>query len=298
MTVVAVAAFALAMLASSTASPAAVEPSPLAVAPLTPWVQRLHTVEVEIGGRKARMLFDSGGGVTMVTSAFAKTIGCEPYGQLTGFTMTGEQGKPRKCGTHSLRVGAHVARIELLAGGDEGAPPGAAPIDGILSLNAFEGQAITIDLGDRQLIVESPASLAARTAGKTGGDIRLMREMGGLGLSAFQRIPGPKGDLWFLVDSNNQARTRMSPAALGEWSIDAAAIAAGLADSVKTIPVALAIPGQHGTPEDGPVQVAPKDIIYDGVLNERLVFWHNVTLDLAQLKSWYIFDPKPQPEAR
>lgn len=295
---VALAAFAWALAAAATPAPAAVDPGPIAVAPLTPWVQRLHTVEVEIGGQKARMLFDSGGGVTLVTSAFAKKIGCEPYGRLTGFTMTGEKGTPRKCGTHTLRMGAHAAAIELLVGGDEGAPPGAPAIDGILSLNAFEGQAITIDFGDRQLIVESPASLAVRTAGKPGGDIRLMREMGGLGLSAFQRIPGPKGDLWFLVDSNNQARTRMSPAALGEWNVDEASIAAGLADPARTVPVALAIPGQHGTPEDGPVQVAPKDIIYDGVLNERLVFWHNVTLDLSRLKAWYIFDPRPQADAR
>ncbi|MDQ2701344.1 MAG: retroviral-like aspartic protease family protein [Pseudomonadota bacterium] len=290
---VAVAAFALALLASSPAVPTATDPAPIAVAPLAPWIQRLHTIEVEIEGQKARMLFDSGAGVTLVTSAFAKKIGCEPYGQLTGFTMTGEKGTPRKCGSHTLQVGAHAATIELLVGGDEGTPPGAPVIDGILGLNAFEGHAITIDFGDRQLIVESPASLAARTAGLEGGEIRLMREMGGLGLSAFQRISGPKGNLWFLVDSNNQARTRMSPAGLGEFGIDEASITAGLADPAKTIPLALTIPGQHGTPEDGPVQVAPKDIIYDGALNERLVFWHNVTLDLAQLKSWYVFDPKP-----
>ena len=45
---------------------------------------------------------------------------------------------------------------------------------------------------------------------------------------------------------------------------------------------------------DGPTEVAPKDIIYDGALNERLVYWHNVTLDLKGRKAWFVFDPKPE----
>jgi hypothetical protein len=39
-------------------------------------------------------------------------------------------------------------------------------------------------------------------------------------------------------------------------------------------------------------------LIYDGALNERLVFWHNVTLDLAHGKSWFVFDPKPENDAK
>lgn len=256
-------------------------------AKLSPWIQRLKTVDVLIDGKTAKMLFDSGGAVTLVSPAFAEKIGCKPYGRLTGFTMTGSTGHPKKCGMRDLQLGSYKTRIDVLAG-DGFAPPGAPEIDGIISLNAFEDQAVTIDLGDNLLVLESDASLQQRVANKPGAPIRVMRAMGGLGLTTFARVEGTKGDLWFLIDSNNQARTRVSPGALEELGIAADVVDDAIANS-KSIAVPIKVDGVA----DGPAEVAPKDIIYDGALNERLVYWHNVTLDLKDRKAWFIFDPKP-----
>ncbi|WP_158703095.1 aspartyl protease family protein [Allosphingosinicella vermicomposti] len=276
------------LIASLVSAPAAQAlPSPVE-AKLSPWIQRLKTVEVMIDGHPAKMLFDSGGAVTLVTPAFAKKIGCDPYGRLTGFNMAGTPGYPKKCGQREIRIGAYKTRIDLLSGDNLG-PPGAPEIDGILSLDAFADQKLTIDLSGDRIVIETEASLQKRVGNRPPVPIRIMRAMGGLGLTTFAKVQGPKGDLWFLIDSNNQARTRVSPGALEEFGIAGNVVSEAVAN-VKTIPLDIRIEGV----EEGPTDVAPKDIIYDGVLNERFVYWHNVTLDLKEKRAWYVFDPKSE----
>ena len=73
--------FLLASLAASAASARAVEhqfAKPLVVK-LQPYVGDLVTLSLEVGGRRGKFLFDTGGGITMLTPAFAKRGTDESY---------------------------------------------------------------------------------------------------------------------------------------------------------------------------------------------------------------------------
>ena len=59
--------------------------------PLSRYGAKQFTVEAEVAGRKRTFLFDTGEGVTMVSPALAKEIGCDPWGNVTAFRMLGER---------------------------------------------------------------------------------------------------------------------------------------------------------------------------------------------------------------
>ena len=36
-------------------------------------------------------MFDTGGGISYISPSFAQTVGCRVWGQITGFTLTGQR---------------------------------------------------------------------------------------------------------------------------------------------------------------------------------------------------------------
>jgi len=260
---------------------------PIAIASLSPYVGRLVSIEATIGGHKGRFLLDTGGGVTALAPDFAKSIGCTPYGEVSGFRMTGERVRAPRCGAREIAIGKYRSTVDtwvidlpaLL-------PKGVPSIDGLIALDAFDGQVITLDLGDRQLIIESPQSVAERTSGDKPAAIRLSREMGGMGLTAFASISAKTGELWFLIDSANLANVLASRGALAQWGFSPAEIDQALKSPQVEVPVA--INGAANVAR----QVTARDLIYDGALNEEILFHFNVTMDLKQQRAWYKLDVK------
>ena len=51
----------------------------------------LWAVDLNVGGRDATFLIDTGAGVTIVDRALAEDLGLEEYGRATGHRMTGER---------------------------------------------------------------------------------------------------------------------------------------------------------------------------------------------------------------
>ena len=168
---------------------------------LKPLRERLRTIEVTINGHTSDFLFDTGGGITTITPAFAAKIGCKPWGRITGHRMFGDRLDMQRC--DDVTVQAQGVRFEpttlavfdptpLLA-------PGAAVPDGTLALDVFKDRVVTLDVAGNRLTIEDEASLARRIEGATELPMRVSREV--WGVDPYVGVDTEQGRLWMLLDS-------------------------------------------------------------------------------------------------
>lgn len=232
----------------------------------------LREVSVVIGADTLNFLFDTGGGVTVISPAIAERIGCAPLGRSHGYRMTGESIETPVCADVPLQVAGVDVRGEVsvldmmkILG------PKAPHVDGMISLRTFAGRALTLDLASNRLVLETTASLARRFAAMTEVPMRLATGLAGGELDVFVGVPAGDARLWLLWDSGNQG-----PTFLG-------------ANAAKLLGVEPG-PGREHTIRIGSREVlAPvlvKEIIHDGVLNARLVERAVWTLDLGTSRMW------------
>ena len=141
-------------------APAPVSAAPAAVLQLEPY-RRTVAVRVMANGTPGLFAFDTAAGHSIASPEFAAAAGCKPWGELGGFTMTGKHlGMPR-CDGLTFTVGGHRLRAPV-AGVMQVAElfaKDAPPIEGLLALDAFAGQTLTLDFAGGKLYVESPASV-------------------------------------------------------------------------------------------------------------------------------------------
>jgi len=261
-----------ALTASTSAAPLA---APVTI-PFTRGPAHLRTIRVRVGTDSADYLFDTGGGITVISPQDSASLGCTPGGRGFGVRLTGEVLSGRTCANVALGVGpfrvisdAGVMDLARLLG------PNAPPVRGMISLNAFEGRTLTLDLAHEQMIVETPASREARVRHMTPVPMRFATGEHGGQLAVYVGLKAKNGAmLWMEWDSENNASTLISPEALALLGGDSTR-------RMTDLPVALA-PGM-----DVVVPVATKaNMIHDGVLSagfmERAVW----TVDLAQGRLW------------
>lgn len=257
--------------------------APQAVLTMSPFIERTKIIEVMIDGQPARMMFDTGAGITTISPDLARRIGCTPHGLIVGHRLTGQAVQTQKCGEHRVTVGGHEGTADL-AVLDPGSllPPGTPQLDGFIGLDALDGAVITLDLADNRLILETMESLAERIGDDPGAPLRRQRESGGRGLTVFAPIEAQVGSLWFLVDSGNMANIMVPPETLEQWGFTPdEARAAAASGAPTTVPLnILAAPRS-------PERVRVREMIHDGVLNEGLIAAYEVTLDLANDRIWY-----------
>lgn len=244
---------------------------------LSDYLQVMQTVNIDIGGHSLPFLFDTAGGATLVTPTVADTIGCKPFGRVTGFRHDGSRIDMPRCGLIDMYVGVLPLRAEagvfdLMALLPEGAPK----LGGIVSLQTLGMHPWTLDMSSRTLTLETPASLVQRTAGMREIQVRPSTQGGGAGFDLFMKVDAPEGDLWLEIDSGNAAGLILSPHALAQLGIEKPQ------DDNATVPVALQISG-FGT------YAAPaivKDTIYDGLLDVRFLKAHRLSVDPTTGKAW------------
>jgi hypothetical protein len=244
------------------------------VIPLHPYAGRLRTVRVLVAGDSLDFLFDTGGGVTVVSPAVAERIGCTPTGRRVGFRMTGERLDAATCPDVPLAIGGVATRGEAgvfdmmaLLGREN------RPVHGMISLRSFAGRTVTVDLVGNRLVLETPATLAERTRGMTPVRARVATGQDGSQAVLFVGLPVRDRELWLELDSAHQLATFLAPHS---------ARLLGLADSVTRAEIVL--PLAHGVDVRAPVIV--KDVIYDGVLSGGLMERGVWTLDLARGHAW------------
>lgn len=267
-------AAATALLATLVAPLAARAAGAPTVARLEPYVAGLVTLSVEVGGHPSRLIFDTAGGLTLVTPQLAAEIGCRPFGRLTGFRHDGTPIHAERCGPLAVAAGPlrserEVAVFDLMA-----LLGGAPPVDGIVGLDLFEATPLTLDLEAGEVVFETPESLAGRTRDAARLEIRLARQAGGAGLDLFVAADTPQGRIWLEWDSGNSGPVRIAPHAARQlgWELSAETPSPRQLDVVGLGPVA--------------IEVLAKEMIYDGLLNNRFVRDFVWTLDLERGELW------------
>lgn len=234
----------------------------------------LWTVPVTVNGKTGRFFLDTGGGRTLLETGFAAGVDCAFWGRTTGFNMFGEKGEGPRCDQARIASGDVAltsADVGVIDWGDRWGAD--RKPDGLLSLDAFDGKAITLDQKAAALTIETAQSLASRTAAMREVPMRLARECSGACLTVFVGVPTMAGMAWLTLDSG-----------AGGVSL----IARDYAELFGLKPDGgeqrLDYELAPGIRADSPVVVT--DMIMDGNLGQPFLSRHVVTLDLAQGRAW------------
>jgi hypothetical protein len=234
----------------------------------------LRTVQVVMAGDTLDFLFDTGGGVTVISPELARRTGCEPSGRMHGYRMTGQHLETPVCRDVALAVGGFATTTEAsvfdlmsVLG------PDAPRVDGMISLRTFAGRTLTLDLPGGRLTVETAESLPARVRGMTPVDVRLATGLEGGALTAYVGVPVGVAVWWLGWDSGHQGTTFVAP-----WV--AAALAMDSTEPSADRRLALA-PGLEVL-----MPVERKEIIHDGMLSAAAIARAVWTVDLAAERMW------------
>ena len=234
----------------------------------------LWKVHVTVKGKPGDFLFDTGGGVTLMTEEFSRGIDCKFWGRNTGYNMFGKRKDGPHCDGVEIRAGG-VALTPVSIGkidfGDQF--PGDKSPEGLLSLDAFDGKAITLDQRAATLTVETPASLARRIKGMKELPARIARECSARCLSVFLGVPTKEGMTWLILDSGAGGVSLISKDHAELFGLDPEAKEQRL--KYEAAP---------GTPIDSPVLVT--DMIMDGNLGQPFMSRYVITFDLAHGRLW------------
>lgn len=244
--------------------------------PLGAYVGQLKTIEMVIDDRKATLIFDTAAGITSITPEFARGIGCRPGAPITAFRMDGERVPMLRCESRRFRVAGVSGHRDLgVLDLRSILPPDLPPVDGVAGLDLFDGRSVTILPGLRAVRVESPSTMRRSTKGLPAARLRLSREAGGMGLTAFAPAQTRAGTAWLLLDSANLAGVRLHP-----WVFDAL----HGAESREQENLNLALEGADGeTVEAWRVDA----LIYDGALDAGFLSRYSITLDLQHGRAWW-----------
>jgi hypothetical protein len=237
----------------------------------------MMTLRADVFGHEGSFVFDTGGGVTYISPAFAQTVGCKPWGQLSGFVLTGQRLDMQRCDDLTFDIDGRWFRAPIAGVFDlmKYMPPNVPKIDGSIGLDLFAGRVVTLSLADRIVILESSASLKQRM--RTGKEIsvRLVRELEGIALAVVVGVFTPQGTAWMEFDSGN-----------GGANVIAKHIAPllNLKTDVKgPQPAKFMLVG--GVPVGGDARVNDT-LIMDGNIGTRFMIDWDITFDLAKGRAW------------
>ena len=253
--------------------------APVAVIKLEPYQNNpdLPTVAASVNGHAGTFAFDSGEGVSMITPEFAQAIGCKPWGRVTGFQMNGGRIDTPRCDDIAFEV-AHqrfAVPSAIVFDFTKFFKPDQPRLDGSLGFDLFVGRAITFSLSGRKIVVESPASLAARVAKGTEVPIRIVRDAQGLALTVDIGAPTPDGMAWMELDSGGGQSIIIGKHIASLFKLDP--------ESKGTQTVRFTLAGK--IPVEAPARVMDQ-MIMDGNINVPFLKKWDVTLDFAKGKAW------------
>ena len=242
--------------------------------PLKDYIAGLRLVEVKIEGSTGQFIFDSAGGLSLITPEFSRALGVEPFGRVTAFKHTGERVQFQRIPVRGLSVGGvRMQQTELVSFDVMKLLEGAPVVQGVIALNTFDGAALTIDFAKNRLILENKDSLSKRIEEMKSLQIRCARQSGGAALDVFVAVGSPRGTLWLELDSGNAGPVLVSPHAAEQL---------GLKLNGETTAAKLRL----SPALEYSCILASKETIYDGVLNATFFQQHVVTLDLRNMRAW------------
>ena len=234
----------------------------------------LWKVHVTVKGKPGDFLLDTGGGVTFLSEDFSKGVECKFWGRNTGYNMFGKRSDSPHCDNVQINAGdvaltpVNVGKIDF---GDQFA--GDKTPDGLLSLDAFDGKAITLDQKAGTLTIETPASLVKRTRTMKELPFRISRECSARCLSVFVGVPTREGMTWLILDSGAGGVSLISKDHAKLFGLDPEAKEQRFKYEIAP-----------GVPVDSPVIVT--DMIMDGNLGQPFMSQYVITFDLANARLW------------
>lgn len=235
------------------------------------------TVDATVGGKKRTFLFDTGEGVTMISPRIAHDIDCQPWGNITGFRMTGERMDVPRCDNVKFDFsGASFTAPTTMVFDLRKIDPELNKLDGSIGLDLFAGRTITIQFASRKVIVETEQSAADRAHRGIEVPIRLSRPSEGLALDVNMGVDTSRGRAWMELDSGNAGPTifvspQIAPLlGLRTDTREAQAVNARLAPGVDFV---------------GRARVFP-NMIMDGNIGMQFMGKHDLTLDLRAGRAW------------
>jgi hypothetical protein len=238
--------------------------------PLNEYVGRLRTVDVVVNGQAARLIFDTGAGVSALTPAFAARAGCRASGRLVGHRMEGQQVVFQRCAAMQLSIGDRTIRRELAVLDLAGVlPEGLPPVDGVIGLDVFEGQRLTVGANLSWLDISRSRRVAP--SGAHEGRMRIASEADGAGLTVFVAAETSTLDIWLLLDSANLSGVQVHTTALEMLD------AVGGSVNLRVI----------GTPPTSVQARSSAQLIHDGALDADFLAGYEVTVDLGSERIWW-----------
>ena len=214
------AASSLAAFAASTPARNGSAVNPVALR-LDPYFRDLRTIQVSTRTSTLTMLFDTGGGATVISPQIAARRGCTPFGRDVGHRMTGDSVEFRQCDALEMEVGSWRARVAPVGVFDVNAllPSELPRVDGLIGLDAFRDRVVTIDWPANRISVHSKSDAEAAVRAH-GVEVRLATGESGRFLSAFVAVEAARGPLWFLLDSGNMRGALVAPHVLRDARLE------------------------------------------------------------------------------
>ncbi len=243
---------------------------------LEPFLDDHWAFRARIKGHEELFVMDTGGGLTAISPGAAAEIGCEPWGQLTGFRMRGDRLDLKRCDNVDIDAGGILLHLPVAGIWDfsKMLPKDAAPIAGNVGLDAFAGRVVTLDIVNRQLVIETPRSLKARIAAAREVPVQFIKEAEGYSTTIAAALDTAKGRIWMHLDSGDDV-----PITIGSH----VAAAVGLDPEKKAAqPFDASLAG--GVALRGSARV--KDIIFDGNIGAPIISGWIMTIDLAHQRLW------------
>lgn len=182
---------------------------------LLPYFRDLRVVRVQLGRDSATFLLDTGGGATLISPEVARRQGCTPHGADVGYRMTGEPVTFARCDSLRLTSGSWSTSLTPVAVFDVNAllPAELPRVDGVLAMDAFRGQVVTLDWPAGTLTLQGSAT-ADSAARQSGVVVRWATGESGRFLTALVQVAGSREPLWFLLDSGNLRGTLVATSVL------------------------------------------------------------------------------------
>jgi hypothetical protein len=243
---------------------------------LEPYLGDHWGFRAKINGREGLFMMDTGGGLTALAPDVAAQAGCEPWGQLTGFRMRGDRLDLKRCDNVAIDIGELRLRLPTTGIWDfnKMLPKDAAPLAANVGLDAFAGRVVTLDIGKRQLVIETPKSLRARIAAAKEVPVQFIKEAEGYSTTLAIALDLPKGRVWMTLDSGDDAAITVGSHLAADMGLDPQKKAAQPLDTVLA----------GGVPLHGSAYV--KDIIFDGNIGAPIISGWIVTIDLVNQRVW------------
>jgi len=241
-------------------------------------LQRFHkalwTVSITMKGKTGDFLFDTGGGVTLVSKKFAEGMDCRFWGRNTGYNMFGKRGDGPHCDNVSLSAGnvqltpVNIGTIDFSQMFEDG-----DKLSGLLSLDAFDGKTITIDQKAATITIETDKSLKRRVRSMKEFPLRVARECSARCLGAFLGVKTSDGMTWLNIDTGAGGVSLISNDHARIFGLDP-----DKKEQTINFPIG------SGVTIGGAVMLA--DMIMDGNLGQPFLSRYVITLDLRRGRFW------------